>query len=124
MFRRRNPAPFFLPRSPVWRGSPPASIDHTVDRLQNGSVLEAAAMPTTLTLKNVPDDVYERLKASAEMHRRSLNSEAIVCLESVLMPGRVEPAERIARARALRGALGRTKFLVHEIDALKREGRR
>ena len=49
-------------------------------------------MPTTLTLKNIPDDVYDRLKASAEAHRRSLNSEAIVCLESVLLPGRVAPA--------------------------------
>ena len=81
-------------------------------------------MPTTLTLKNIPDEVYERLKASAEAHRRSLNSEAIVCLESVLLPGRIEPAERIARARALRGALGRGKFRVREIDAFKREGRR
>ncbi len=46
-------------------------------------------MPTTLTLKNIPDDVYERLKDSADLHRRSLNSEAIVCLESVLFAGRV-----------------------------------
>lgn len=44
-------------------------------------------MPTTLTLKNIPDEVYERLKLSAAVHRRSLNSEAIVCLESVLIPG-------------------------------------
>ena len=36
-------------------------------------------MPTTLTLKNIPDDVYDRLKASAEANRRSMNSEAIVC---------------------------------------------
>lgn len=81
-------------------------------------------MPTTLTLKNIPDEVYERLKASAVEHRRSLNSEAIVCLESALLPGRIEPAERIARARALRGTLGKTKFRAREIDALKREGRR
>jgi plasmid stability protein len=30
-------------------------------------------MPTTLTLKNIPDEVYQRLKASSESHRRSLN---------------------------------------------------
>ena len=46
-------------------------------------------MPTTLTLKNIPDEVYIRLKAAAASHRRSLNSEALVCLESVLLPGRV-----------------------------------
>jgi antitoxin FitA len=80
-------------------------------------------MPTTLTLKNIPDEVYQRLKASAETHRRSLNSEAIVCLESVLLLGRVDPAERIARARALRATLPKAKFKVRDIDALKREGR-
>jgi plasmid stability protein len=80
-------------------------------------------MATTLTLKNIPDDVYERLKASAETHRRSLNSEAIVCLEAVLLPGRISPVERIARARALRAALPKTGFKPRDIDVMKREGR-
>ena len=81
-------------------------------------------MPTTLTLKNIPDEVYERLKASAETHRRSLNSEAIVCLESVLMPERVTVNERLARARALRENLLAGKFRAKDIDLFKREGRR
>jgi len=80
-------------------------------------------MPTTLTLKGIPDDVYERLKISAEAHRRSLNSEAIVCLETVLLPGKMPPAERLARARALRASLPKGKFHVKDIDILKREGR-
>ena len=57
-------------------------------------------MPTTLTLKNIPDALYERLKASAVLNRRSLNSEAIVHLESVFLPTRLAPTERLARARA------------------------
>ena len=80
-------------------------------------------MPTTLTLKNIPDSVYERLKASAELHRRSMNSEAIVCLEMVLVPTRVTAVERLARARALRAALEPAKFLELDVDAMKREGR-
>ncbi|MGH8482674.1 MAG: FitA-like ribbon-helix-helix domain-containing protein [Nevskiaceae bacterium] len=80
-------------------------------------------MATTLTLKNIPDAVYKRLKASAELHRRSLNSEAIVCLETVLLPSRVSPQEHLARARALRATLSGVKFTAREIDALKREGR-
>jgi plasmid stability protein len=80
-------------------------------------------MPTTLTLKNIPDAVYDRLKASAELHRRSMNSEAIVCLEAVLVPTRVAPAERLARARELRATLKPARFLARDIDALKREGR-
>jgi len=55
-------------------------------------------MPITLTLKNIPDTVYARLKLSAKIHWRSLNSEAIVCLESVLLPTRIMPDERLARA--------------------------
>jgi antitoxin FitA len=80
-------------------------------------------MPTTLTLKNIPDAVYERLKAAAETHRRSMNSEAIVCLESVLLPTKLAPSERLARARALRATLPQGKFLAQDIDASKREGR-
>lgn len=80
-------------------------------------------MPTTITLKNIPDAVYDRLKLSAEAHRRSMNSEAIVCLEAVLLPTEVTPAERLARARVLRAALPKGKFRVRDIDELKREGR-
>lgn len=80
-------------------------------------------MPTNMTLKNIPDEIYERLKLSAEVHRRSLNSEAIVCLESVLLPGRLPPSERLARIRALRNKLPKVKFKPQDIDVLKREGR-
>lgn len=80
-------------------------------------------MPTTLTLKNIPDEVYERLKAAAAAHRRSLNSEAIVCLETVLTPARIAPSERLARARRLRAGLGAATFSAHDIDTLKRQGR-
>ena len=80
-------------------------------------------MSITLTLKNIPDEVYERLKASAAANRRSMNSEAIVCLEAALMPQHMEPAERLSRARALRTALQTEKFSVRDITALKRADR-
>lgn len=80
-------------------------------------------VPTTLTLKNIPDAIYERLKVSAQIHRRSLNSEAIVCLESVLIPAGITPGERLDRARELRAALPRGFFNEGDIDKTKREGR-
>ena len=80
-------------------------------------------MPTTLTLKNIPDVVYEKLKLTAANHRRSLNSQAIVCLESVLLPTKVTPHERLLRARELRAALPKGKFHARDIDAAKRAGR-
>ena len=81
-------------------------------------------MPTTLTLKNIPDKVYKRLKIAAEAHRRSLNMEAIVCLEQAFTPRRiVSVEERIARVNALRESLGDFKTTAKEIDAFKKEGR-
>jgi antitoxin FitA len=50
-------------------------------------------MAVTVTLKNIPDPVYLRLKESAAAHHRSLNSEVIACLERVLLPARVSPEE-------------------------------
>ncbi len=79
-------------------------------------------MPTTLTLKNIPDEIYTRLKTSAELHRRSINSEAIICLEAILAPGRFDAGERLRRARLLRSQIGAT-VQAGEIDVLKREGR-
>ncbi len=80
-------------------------------------------MPTTLTLKNIPDEVYARLKLSAEVHRRSLNGEAIVCLEQVLLPSRLSASDRLARARALRQTVATSQFSNADLDQFKREGR-
>jgi antitoxin FitA len=80
-------------------------------------------MPTTLTIKNIPDDIYVRLKSSAESNRRSLNSEIIVRLEEVLMPARVSPKERLVRIDKLRGSLGKIRVTEQEINAFKRQGR-
>ena len=57
----------------------------------------------TLTLRNVPDELYERLKAQATMNRRSLNQEAIAILElNVAKRPRTpeEQAELLARLAA------------------------
>ena len=80
-------------------------------------------MPTTLTLKNIPDAIYDRLKAAAQTNRRSMNSEVIVCLESVLLPIQVTTSVRLARAQELRAALPQVKFKTSDIDRLKRQGR-
>jgi antitoxin FitA len=61
-------------------------------------------MPANLTIKNLPDSLYESLRASADRHHRSLNGEIIACLERVLKPRRIDVEERLARARALRAA--------------------
>lgn len=81
-------------------------------------------MPTTITLKNIPDELYERLKAAAKAHRRSLNNEVIVCLESALTPHRrIGREDRVERVREIRDSL-QTKWFDHDlVDEFKREGR-
>jgi plasmid stability protein len=80
-------------------------------------------MSTTITLKNIPDDLYNRLKEVAELHHRSLNMEVIACLERTLLPTHVTPDERIARARSLRARLPAVDFSAEEIQETIEEGR-
>lgn len=55
-----------------------------------------------LTIKSIPDEIYQRLKQSASEHRRSMNREVIVCLERSLLSKRIEPSAFLARVDALR----------------------
>jgi plasmid stability protein len=73
----------------------------------------------TLTVKNIPDELYERLKRSAAEHRRSLNSEILVCLDRALHSERVDPQAVLARADALR----RRAALAPVTEELLREAR-
>lgn len=80
-------------------------------------------MSMTITLKNIPDEIYGSLKAAAEAHHRSLNSEAIACLERVLMPTRISNETHLALAAQMREELKGSTFDVDEIDAAIDEGR-
>lgn len=82
----------------------------------------------TLTLKNVPDDLHRRLKARAERNHRSLNREAIRCLEASVAPEMSvahvdEPAER---ARAFREQLAAEGVWItaEDVERAIEEGRR
>lgn len=77
----------------------------------------------TMTLKNVPDDLYEQLRQSAERHRRSLNSEAIVCLERALRSERVDPDALLLRARRQRARTPDVFVTDSELRAARDEGR-
>ena len=52
-------------------------------------------MPVAMTIKNIPDNVYQKLKVSAQTNRRSLNSEAIVVLEAMLLPVQISLIDRL-----------------------------
>lgn len=84
---------------------------------------------TALTVRNVPDGVYRRLRADAVRHRRSLNQETIRQLEHV-PAGSTRPeagtlAQVIDEIDAFRRELARRGFHTteEEIDAFINDGR-
>ncbi len=79
-------------------------------------------MPT-LTVKNIPDELYARLKRRAEMNRRSLNSEIIMCIEKAVRSQRLPPETVLARARKLRAKTAPYAISDHEFNQAKRVGR-
>ncbi|MBZ5542666.1 MAG: Arc family DNA-binding protein [Acidobacteriia bacterium] len=58
-------------------------------------------MPT-LTIKKLPARLHTRLKRQAAAHRRSINSEAIECLEKALSEPALDPEAFLAHIRARR----------------------
>lgn len=80
-------------------------------------------MPTSITLKGIPDDVYERLRASASANHRSLNSEVIACIEATLMTKRASVPDQLAAIRAIRSRLPKGTFKHDDVDRFKRQGR-
>jgi antitoxin FitA len=80
-------------------------------------------MSATITLKNIPDDIYASLKLAADAHHRSINSEAIACLERVLMPARASTEEHLASARQIRESLEGKKFKATDIQKAITAGR-
>ncbi len=77
---------------------------------------------TTITLKNIPDELHQRLKERASRHHRSLNSEIIASLEAILRSEPLDPTAYIARIRSLRPS-GHETLTLEDFDALKNEGR-
>lgn len=77
----------------------------------------------TITLKNIPQELYEQLKQRAERHRRSINSEAIVCLERVLQSERLDTDALLVRARRLRSRKPDLYVTDSELRAARDEGR-
>ena len=80
-------------------------------------------MGTTITVKNIPPELYERLKQSAALHHRSINSEVIVLMEESLSAKKRKPEDFLASARTLREKAGRYELKKEFIDRAKREGR-
>jgi plasmid stability protein len=80
------------------------------------------SMPS-ITVKNIPEELYERLKEAARTHRRSINSEVIVCIEKAVGTRKRDVEAILARAEALREKTAEYTITDDEINAAKRDGR-
>jgi plasmid stability protein len=77
----------------------------------------------SITIKNIPDDLYEQLKQAANDHHRSVNSELIYCLEKVLVPTKLSAMDIKESARLLRQRVLTQPIDAEEISSAKNEGR-
>ena len=76
-----------------------------------------------LTVKNIPNDLYERLKAAARVHRRSLNSEILYCVERTLVPYKIDVSSQLSVARKLREKTADYTLTDASMDSAKNDGR-
>lgn len=77
----------------------------------------------SLTVKGIPDPLYERLKLSAAENRRSLNSEVIICLERSLQSRRIDPEALLARLEVLQKRVSLPPLTDEILRKARTEGR-
>jgi antitoxin FitA len=79
-------------------------------------------MPT-ITVKNIPADLYEQLKQSAIANRRSINREIITWIERGVHVRKINPEALLVRARQLRQKTRKHPITDAEFESAKRVGR-
>ena len=79
-------------------------------------------MPS-ITLKNIPDSLYEKLKEAAQIHRRSLNSEVLYCVERTLTTYKIDISEHLELAEQARKITLEHPLTEELLDEAKNWGR-
>lgn len=76
----------------------------------------------SITVKNIPDELLERLRQAAEDSNRSINRQIIECLERQLQPRAIDVDAAIERARKIRGE-GPAHVSLGDLSEARRQGR-
>jgi antitoxin FitA len=79
-------------------------------------------MPS-ITVKNIPPEMYEKLKKSAEANHRSINGEIIACIERSVSIQPIQPEQYLAVARELRKKTASYLMTDDEFNNMKKSGR-
>ncbi|MDZ7719143.1 MAG: Arc family DNA-binding protein [Balneolaceae bacterium] len=78
-------------------------------------------MPS-ITVKNIPEEIYDRVREQAKAHHRSINSEIIACLEQTVNPQQVSTDDILQEARRLRKK-AKGSLSSEEIESAINQGR-
>jgi plasmid stability protein len=76
----------------------------------------------SITVRNIPEDIYDRVREQANAHHRSINSEIIACLEQSVKPQQVSTDDILQEARRLRKK-AKGSLSSEEIDSAINQGR-
>jgi plasmid stability protein len=78
----------------------------------------------TITIKNIPMDVYENLKRRAKANRRSINQEVIAVIERALEIPPIDVDSTMERTRKIREMTAQYHLHDDELEKWKNEGRK
>lgn len=78
----------------------------------------------TITVKNLPEEVYEKIKLQAKANHRSINSEIISIFEHAIQKRTpTDVKEILERARKVRELTAHYTVTEEELNRWKKEGR-
>jgi hypothetical protein len=81
------------------------------------------ARMVTLTLKGIPEDLYEKLKAAAKANNRSINGEVLFAIKRSLLMKPMNVEETLERTRRIRELTAHYVVTDEELNRFKNEGR-
>ncbi len=77
----------------------------------------------TITLKNIPAELYEKLKEAAKANHRSINGEVLYAIKRSLMMQPLNVEETLERTRRIRELTAHYVVTDEELNRFKNEGR-
>lgn len=77
----------------------------------------------TVTIKNIPEQVHERIKAQSKINHRSINGEILSILERAISLPPIDVQATLERARKLREWTANYAVTSDEIEKMIDEGR-
>lgn len=78
----------------------------------------------TITVKNIPDDIYLLLKEKARANNRSVNSEVILAIKLAVASRPIDVEAAVKRARRIQEMTAHYRITDEEITKFKNEGRK